>query len=678
MKKIVLKLLAVITIITSVSSCGSDDPIAVIPPVSDVLQNLENGVLNGALTESVTLDASVQYNLSGQFTVTDGVSLTIPAGTRIIADAGGSEVYIAVLKGAQIFINGNPSSPVVMSSANGIAGEWGGLTICGKATTTAGADSIAEVGGFIYGGSSDTDSSGNISYLQIVGTGAQINSESQYNGVSFYAVGSGTVVNNVAVINGADDGVEFFGGTVSVSNLYLENNDDDSIDWTEGWNGTITNAYISNTSAGFSTVFEGDKENGNPKFNNITAVSTVGGTALQFKKQSGGTITGLSLSGYDVALDMKDGGATSNVIFESGVEAIALTDPTEATTIDQHFYTINGANATPLVSKSDFPWVNSSLSFESSVLQGTISGTVTLDPAISYKLNSAYIVASGAKLVIPAGTKITARDGGTGVYIAVLKGGQIEIDGTSENPVVISSANAGAGDWGGLTICGDATTSAGVDSIAEVGGFIYGGTNDADDSGHIKYLVIKGTGAQINSESQYNGVSLYAVGNNTELENIAIINGADDGIEFFGGSAVATNLYLKNNDDDSIDWTEEWNGSVTNAYISNTEPGFSTVFEGDKENANPTFTNITAVSTVGGTALQFKKTSGGTITGLSLVGYDVDLDMKDGGALSNVMIDGVSADATLNAGETTKYTLNSGKTSTALDITSWVWINAGL
>ncbi|MFT5959620.1 MAG: hypothetical protein ACI8VJ_001380, partial [Polaribacter sp.] len=159
MKKIVLKLLAVITIITSVSSCGSDDPIAVIPPVSDVLQNLENGILNGALTESVTLDASVQYNLSGQFTVTDGVSLTIPAGTTIIADAGGSEVYIAVLKGAQIFINGNPSSPVVMSSANGIAGEWGGLTICGKATTSAGADSTAEVGGFIYGGSSDTDSS---------------------------------------------------------------------------------------------------------------------------------------------------------------------------------------------------------------------------------------------------------------------------------------------------------------------------------------------------------------------------------------------------------------------------------------------------------------------------------------------------------------------------------------
>lgn len=680
MKKLIVKLFSVATVVASLTltSCGSDDPGSIVPPVSDVMENLNNGILNGTLEESVTLSATTQYNLTGQFIVANDASLTIPAGTKIIADAGGTEVYIAVLKGAQIFINGNPSNPVVMTSASGNAGEWGGLTICGEATTTAGVDATAEVGDFIYGGTKDDDSSGNISYLQIVGTGAQINSESQYNGVSFYAVGAGTVVNNVAVINGADDGVEFFGGTVSVSNLYLENNDDDSIDWTEGWNGTVTNAYISHTVPGFSTAFEGDKDNGNPKFNNITAISTVGGTALQFKKQSGGTITGLSLSGYDVDLDMKDGGATSNVVLESGLEAVAITDPTDATTADQYFYTINGANVAATVSKNDFPWVNSNLSFESSVLQGTISGTVTLDASVSYNLNSAYIVPNGAKLVIPAGTKITARDGGTGVYIAVLKGGQIEINGTAANPVVISSANANPGDWGGLTICGDATTSAGVDAVAEVGGFIYGGTNDDDDSGHVKYLVIKGTGAQINSESQYNGVSLYAVGNKTELENIAVINGADDGVEFFGGTAIASNLYLENNDDDSIDWTEEWSGSVTNAYISNTVAGFSTVFEGDKANANPTFTNITAISTVSGTALQFKKTSGGIITGLYLEGYAVDLDMKDGGALSNVQIDGANADATLVSGETSKYTLNSGKSATKVDISGWSWRNAGL
>ncbi len=676
MKKSIFKVLSLTLLsVTLLISCGEDDPIPVTPAVESVIENLNNGILNGNLTEAYTLTASTQYQLTGQFTIANGASLTIPAGTNIIAEAGGTEVYIAALKGGQINILGNAGNPVVMSSASGDPGDWGGLTLCGSASTTAGVDAIAEVGGFVYGGTNDADSSGNISYLQIVGTGAQINSESQYNGISFYAVGTGTVVNNVAVINGADDGVEFFGGTVSVSNLYLENNDDDSIDWTEGWNGTVTNVFISHTSAGFSTAFEGDKDNGNPTFINITAISTVGGTALQFKKESGGNISGLSLSGYDVDLDMKDGGAVSNVVFnDAGLEAIIF-----STVADEFFYTINGANAAPTVNASDFPWVNSDLSFENSGLQGTISGTVTLDPSVAYSLNSAYIVPDGAKLVIPAGTKITARDGGTGVYIAVLKGGQIEIDGTATNPVVISSTNANSGDWGGLTICGDATTSAGIDAVAEVGGFIYGGTADNDDSGHIKYLVIKGTGAQINSESQYNGVSLYAVGSETELENIAVINGADDGVEFFGGTVSATNLYLENNDDDSIDWTESWNGAVTNAYISHTVDGFSTVFEGDKDNANPTFTNITAISSVGGTGLQFKKESGGSITGLHLSGYDIDLDMKDDGALSNVQIDGATADATLIAGETNKYTLSSdNKDATPLDISGWTWKDAGL
>uniref|UniRef100_UPI004048ACB6 hypothetical protein n=1 Tax=Polaribacter sp. TaxID=1920175 RepID=UPI004048ACB6 len=680
MKNLVEKFVsaAFLMVAFTLTNCSSIEPDPIEPPVAPVIENLNNGIMKGTLTENFTLSANVQYSLTGQFIVEDGAKLSIPAGTKIIATAGGTDVYIAVLKGGQIDINGNAGSPVVMTSASGNAGDWGGLTICGKATTSAGVDAVAEVGGFVYGGTTDNDSSGIIRYLQIVGTGAQINSESQYNGVSFYAVGSGTLVDNIAVLNGADDGVEFFGGTVAVSNLYLENNNDDAIDWTEGWNGSVTNAYISHTIAGFSTVFEGDKDNGNPKFTNITAVSTVGGTALQFKKQSGGTIKGLSLSGYDIDLDMKDGGNLTNVIFESNITAAALTDPTAAATLDQYFYILNGANVAPSVSPTDFPWVDSDISIESSVLQGVVSGTVTLDPSISYKLNSSYVVQNGGKLIIPAGTKIEARNGGTGVYIAVLQGGQIEINGTAASPVVISSPNANSGDWGGLTICGNATTSAGVNATAEVGGFIYGGTNDADDSGHIKYLVIKGTGAQINSESQYNGVSFYAVGSGTEVENVSVINGADDGVEFFGGTVKVSNLYLENNDDDAIDWTEEWSGSVTNAYISHTIAGFSTVFEGDKNNGNPIFTNITAISTVGGTGLQFKKQSGGTITGLHLSGYSVDLDMKDGGALSNVQIDGANANATLITGSTTTYTLNAGKSATAVDITAWTWRNAGL
>ncbi|MDD7887923.1 hypothetical protein [Flavivirga sp. 57AJ16] len=679
MKKLSLKLIAVALAFTAISltSCSSDDPAPIAPSEAKVIENLEAGVMNGTLEENYTLKASTVYNLTGQFIIADGASLSIPAGTKILADNGGTDVYIAVLKGGEININGNAGNPVVMSSADGNRGDWGGLTLCGKATTTAGVDAQAEVGGFIYGGTDDTDSSGIIRYLQIVGTGAQINTQSQYNGVSFYAVGSGTLVDNVAVINGSDDGVEFFGGTVSATNLYLENNDDDSIDWTEGWNGSVTNAYISHTIANFSTVFEGDKTNGNPKFTNITAISTVGGTALQFKLQSGATIDGLSLSGYDVDLDMKDGGDTANVIFNDGYSPVAHATPEKQLETGEYFYSLN-TSVVPTVAASDFDWVDTNLSFESSLLQGAVTGNVTLNASVNYTLNSSYIVQSGAKLTIPAGTKITARDGGTGVYIAVLQGGEIDIQGTESDPVVISSTAANGGDWGGLTICGNATTTAGIDAVAEIGGFVYGGTTDNDNSGSITYLVLKGTGAQINSESQYNGLSLYAVGSETVIENISVINGSDDGVEFFGGTVSASNLYLENNDDDSIDWTEGWNGSVTNAYISHTVAGFSTVFEGDKDNGNPTFTNITAISSVGGTGLQFKKQSGGTITGLHLTGYDVDLDMKDGGALSNVQIEGANADATLLSGETDKYTLNSGKDATALDISGWTWRNAGL
>ncbi|PWG05695.1 hypothetical protein [Polaribacter aquimarinus] len=665
MKKSVFKILNIVAFslaTLTLTNCGSDEPgIIIEEPKSEVLQNLAAGVMNGNLNESFTLNSNTVYNLNGSFIVESGATLTIPAGTRIQALNGGTSVYIAVLKGGKIDIQGTSSAPVFMSSASGNPGDWGGLTICGEATTTAGVDAQAEVGGFIYGGTNDADNSGSINYLVIKGTGAQINADSQYNGVSLYAVGSGTTINNVAVINGSDDGIEFFGGTVSATNLYLENCEDDSIDWTEGWSGTVDNTHISHTISGFSTAFEGDKDNKNPKFNNVTAVSTVGGTALQFKKQSGATITGLSLTGYDTSIDMKDGGALTNVIIDGVAANPALSYTNPAT-----------------VQASSFAWVNSSVSISTSILQGTVSGKVTLDASVKYKLNSSYIVQSGGELVIPAGTKIEARNGGTGVYIAVLKGGKIDIQGTAVNPVVISSPAEKAGDWGGLTICGDATTTAGIDAQAEVGGFIYGGNKDDDNSGSIKYLVIKGTGAQINADSQYNGISFYAVGSGTTIENISVINGADDGVEFFGGTVSATNIYLENNEDDSVDWTEGWNGTLTNTYISHTVSGFSTGFEGDKDNKNPKFNNLTLKSTVGGTALQFKKQSGGSITNLNLSGYTVDLDMKDGGAISNVKIDGSDANATLISGETSKYTLNSGKSATAIDISGWTWINAGL
>src|SRR5690606_17406323 len=227
---------------------------------------------------------------------------------------------------------------------------------------------------------------------------------------------------------------------------------------------TLTNSYVLHTIDGFSTAIEADGLNGNPTIKNFTAVSTTGGTALQFKKESGATITGLSLTGYDTSVDMANDGPLANVLIDGKVS-----DP-------ENTYTAKSA-----VSSESFKWVEVKGKVDASLLQGVVSGNVTLDPSVAYQLSSSYIVEAGGKLTIPAGTKITARAGGTDVYIAVLKGAQIFIEGTADAPVVISSAEAKPGDWGGLTIAGNATTTEGVDAVAEVGGFIYGGADDADN-----------------------------------------------------------------------------------------------------------------------------------------------------------------------------------------------------
>jgi len=295
-----------------------------------------------------------------------------------------------------------------------------------------------------------------------------------------------------------------------------------------------------------------------------------------------------------------------------------------------------------------------------STLPGNVTEDLTLDASTSYELTGSMIVNDGATLTIPAGTKITAQAGGTSVYIAVLKGGAINIEGTADNPVVMGSDSGVAGSWGGLTICGKAFTSSGATEATDL---LAVGEAEA-----IEYLVLRGTGAQINADSQYNGISFYAVGSGTTVNNIAVIDGSDDGVEFFGGSVEATNIYLENNQDDAVDWTEEWDGGVTNVYISHTDANFSTAFEGDKANGMPFFDNVTAISSVGGKALQFKSTSGGVITNLYLEGYDTNVEFtSDTADLSSVTVDGtaITLDGDYSTGE-------------QVDISTWTWTSATL
>ncbi|MDD3003436.1 hypothetical protein [Flavobacterium sp.] len=197
--------------------------------------------------------------------------------------------------------------------------------------------------------------------------------------------------------------------------------------------------------------------------------------------------------------------------------------------------------------------------------KGTIGdGEVVLESGQSYKLTGKIIVASGAKLTIEAGAKIEATprlEGEDIRFIAVAQGGQIFVNGTAQNPVVMTATEKAPGKWGGLVICGNAPINKGVTASAEVSELTYGGTDAADNSGSIKYLRIEYTGFAYNSEKEFNALSLFGVGNGTTIEYVQAFEGADDGFEFFGGTVNTKYLVSTSSEDDQFDWTEGWNGT---------------------------------------------------------------------------------------------------------------------
>jgi len=241
MKTKFLSVLAIAAVL--LSSCSSDDSPNQPPAVTE-----EN--LAGNLTANKTLDASITYTLTGALFVKDGVTLTIPAGTTIEAVAGGTDVYVIVEKGGKIIANGTAASPIVFTSAAGTpqAGDWGGIIVNGKAPISrqTGAESSAatEINtNILFGGSIANDDSGILNYVKIEYTGARIDNDAEHNGLTLNGVGSGTTISNIYLNAGDDDAIEFFGGTVNVSNILVVNCTDDMFDFSQGYTGTVTNVY---------------------------------------------------------------------------------------------------------------------------------------------------------------------------------------------------------------------------------------------------------------------------------------------------------------------------------------------------------------------------------------------------------------------------------------------------
>ncbi|MEC5171853.1 hypothetical protein [Chryseobacterium nepalense] len=297
MRKNYLKLFiaaAVISFSSVIHSCSEDEDTATIEVVG-IAQDPAN--FKGEVTDGqvVTLDATKVYVLNGAVRVKSGGKLVIPAGTRIVATAG-AESYVVIEQGGQIFANGTPASPVTFNSSAAAAGTWGGVMICGRAPINTGATATSEVGNASYGGTAATDNSGSLTYVRIENAGISYATDKNFNGLSLYGVGSDTKVENIAVVNGAEDGIQMYGGTVNISNIVSISNADDAFVWTDGWIGTATNLYTKRRTSGTgNTGIKGlnnatnadASPRSNPIIKNVTILGGTSGESQAIRLYSG-------------------------------------------------------------------------------------------------------------------------------------------------------------------------------------------------------------------------------------------------------------------------------------------------------------------------------------------------------------------------------------------------------
>ena len=306
MKKIVLYSLMLGTLATTITACRNieeDGETIVQNGGSGGGGNTENLILSGKITSNLTLKANNTYKLRGLVYVTNGATLTIEPGTKIVgeADKNGS---LIITRGSKIMAEGTASNPIIFTSEKPSPkrGDWAGLVILGAAPTNAsfnGQAGIGEIEGGInnteglglYGGTNAADNSGILKYVRVEYAGYAFLPDKEINGITFGGVGSGTTVDYVEVAYANDDSFEWFGGTVNCSHLISYKGLDDDFDTDNGFSGKIQfgiavrDPQVADVSG--SNGFESDNDaNGStltPKtsavFSNMTIIGPINSSA---------------------------------------------------------------------------------------------------------------------------------------------------------------------------------------------------------------------------------------------------------------------------------------------------------------------------------------------------------------------------------------------------------------
>lgn len=292
---------------------------------------------------------------------------------------------------------------------------------------------------------------------------------------------------------------------------------------------------------------------------------------------------------------------------------------------------------------------------------GSGIGNVTLTKNYVYLLDGPVFVNNGQVLKIEPGTIIKGKAGqnASASSLIVARESKIFAEGTKEEPIIFTSEQDNVmryddgtfqdgdlltendrGLWGGLIILGNGiinepieggeSSIEGIPSSGSRG--LYGGSDNTDNSGILKYISIRHGGTDIGAGNEINGLTLAGVGSGTEIDYIEVVANKDDGIEFFGGAAHVKHAVVYSNADDSFDWDQGYVGKGQFWLAIN--PG-DRAFECDGDDTpgnapftKPTVSNISILG-IGGKPMTLRENSGGYISNMLAYNFKQVIDLQD-------------------------------------------------
>jgi len=272
---------------------------------------------------------------------------------------------------------------------------------------------------------------------------------------------------------------------------------------------------------------------------------------------------------------------------------------------------------------------STTVEFPVCVIADDILADVTLSNDFVYILDGIIKVGDGdqagggttnATLTIESGSQLFGVEG-TAAGIRVTRDSSIDADGNMDMPIIMAAVSfstvdpdgdgaqlatgigditdfTGRGDWGGLIVDGNAKHN-GANADGEVvseaapdgDNPLFGGSDDTDSSGTIRYVVIGESGFAFRADQEVQGLTLEAVGSGTTIAYIQIFGSEDDGIEWFGGTVNLRYVVVNGPDDDGLDFDEGYTGNIQNAIVrmgaSNGDRGIESDNNGADFDATP-------------------------------------------------------------------------------------------